>query len=185
MAGLLAVMLAACSSGTSAAPSAAPSIEPTSQPTPTTAATLAPTPLPAPTSPAPGLSVKVTFDGETCTYVGPTVIPDGTVVRFEFAPDQQVAADSHLLIYGVEPGITFQDLLDHGERYGLQNVDANIPEWIYQETYKVTYGASTMLYTIESVKRGSDGIDHEVGGYQILCYTPVVFPAVQLSVAGL
>ena len=90
VAGLLAVMLAACSSGTSAAPSAAPSVEPTPQPTPTTAATPAPTASPAPTATTPGLSVKVTFDGETCSYVGPTVIPDGTMLRFEYAPDQEV-----------------------------------------------------------------------------------------------
>ncbi len=111
MTGLLAVMLAACSSGTSVAPSGAPSIEPTPQPTPATAATPAPTASPAPTATTPGLSVKVTFDGETCTYVGPTVIPDGTMLRFEYVPDQEVAG-SISSIYGVKPGTTYQDLLD-------------------------------------------------------------------------
>ncbi len=178
MAGLLAVMLAACSSGTSPAPSAAPSVEPTPLPTPTTAET------PAPTSTTPGLSVKVTFDGETCAYVGPTVIPDGTVVRFEYVPDQQVAG-SYLMVYGVEPGTTYQMLLDSIEYSGGDNVAEDVPDWVYQKTAAWISGAGTMLYTVEGVKHGSDGVDYTVGGYQILCDTPAVFPAAQLSVASL
>ena len=175
MAGLLAVMLAACSSGTSPAPSAAPSVEPTSQPTPTTAAT------PAPTATTPGLSAKVTFDGETCSYVGPTVLPDGTILRIEYAPDQEFAA-SRLLIYGVEPGTTYQDLLD-----SLANDDGNVatdvPDWVYQQTATFLTGAGTLVYAIRSVQHGING-DYAVGGYQLMCNTPAGFPAVQFSVAG-
>lgn len=181
MAGLLAVMLAACSSATSPAPSAEPTAVPTPAPTPTAVAT--PKLLtPVPTSTAADLSVRVTFDGETCTYVGPNVIPDGTVVRFEYVPDAQVIG-SYLMMYGIEPGTTFQDLVD-----SLANddgdVSTDVPDWVYQPTVSWTQGAGTLLYTIESVKHGSDGVDYMVGGYQIMCATPADFPAVQLSVAG-
>ena len=192
LAGLLSVVLAACTSG--AAPSA--TAEPSAQspealaPSPSAQSPEAPAPSPSaqsPEAPAPTattavLDVKVTFDGETCTYLGPSAILDGTAVRFEYAPDEQVAS-SYLMVYGVEPGITFQDLLDHLELYGGEDVSAKIPEWVYQNTGAWTHGVGAMLYTIESVKRDSDDVDYEVGGYQVLCETPAVFPAVQLSVA--
>lgn len=41
-----------------------------------------------------------------------------------------------------------------------------------------------MLYPVESVKRGKDGVDYQVGGYQVMCETPAGYPAAQLSVAG-
>ncbi len=179
MAGLLAVMLAACSSGTSAAPSAAPSVEPTPQPTPMTAATPAPTASPAPTATTPGLAVKVTFDGETCAYVGPTVIPDGTMLRFQYAPDQEVGG-STLLVYGIKPGTTWEMTSPPG------TVDAyeNIPDWVLQTTAAFLRGAGTLLYTVRSVQHGSDDVDYPVGGYHVACTTPIIYPAVQLTVAG-
>ena len=177
MAGLLAVMLAACSSGTSAEPSAAPSVEPTPQPTPTTAATPAPAASPAPTA-TPGLSVKVTFDGETCTYAGPTVLPDETMLRIEYAPDQEVGG-STLLVYGIKPGTTWGMTSPPG------TVDAyeNIPDWVLQPTAAFLRGAGTLLYTVRSVQHGSDDVDYPVGGYHVACTTPIMYPATQLTVA--
>ena len=181
MAGLLAVMLAACSSGTSAAPSAAPSAEPTPQPTPTTAATPAPTASPAPTATTPGLSVKVTFDGETCTYAGPTVIPDGTMLRFEYAPDQEVGG-SYLIVYGVKPGTTVEMAVENGP--DGTTVVSDPPDWVLQTTASWIQGAGTLLYTVRSVQHGSDDVDYAVGGYQVACSTPYMYLATQLTVAG-
>ncbi len=178
MAGLLAVMLAACSSGTSAAPSAAPSIEPTPQRTPTTAPTPEPTASPAPTATTPGLSVKVTFDGETCAYVGPTVIPDGTMLRFEYAPDQEVRG-SYLIVYAVKPGTT----LDMGGPDGTALV-TEAPDWVLQTTASWVHGPGTLLYTVRSVQHGSDDVDYPVGGYHVACDTPYMYFAAQLTVAG-
>ena len=103
-------------------------------------------------------------------------------MRFEYAPDQSVAT-SILLIYGVKPGATYEDLLeslvdDDGD------VSTDIPDWVYQPTRGAVQGAGTMLYTIESVKQGQDAVDYAVGGYQVMCNTPAGYPAVQLSVAG-
>jgi hypothetical protein len=182
MAGLLAVALAACTSGLSSTPSPEPTVAPTPKPTPTTAETPGPAATPAPTSTTAALNVKVTFDGETCSYVGPTVIPDGTVMRFEYLPDAQVIG-SYLMVYGIKPGTTFQDLVDSLANGG-GDVSTNIPDWVYQPTASWTQGAGTLLYTIERVKHGSDGVDYEVGGYHVMCDTPQGYPAAQLSVAG-
>jgi len=183
MAGLLAVTLAACTSGSSSTLSPEPKVAPTPEPTPTMAATPEPAATSAPTSPTAALSVRVTFDGDTCSYIGPTVIPDGTVVQFDYVPDQTVLG-SYLMVYGIEPGTTFQMLLDALAADEYDDISTNIPDWVYRPTATWTHGAGTMLYTIESVKRGSDGVDYVVGGYHVMCDTPKGYAATQLTVAG-
>lgn len=170
---LLTLALAACSSGATPAPS----VEPTPRPS------TAPAASPAPTPTAAVLDVKVTFDGETCTYLGPSVILDGTVMRFEFEPTPNVT-DPTLLIYGVQPGTTYEMLL---ESVAADDADytTDIPEWVYQETASWVDGAGSLMYLIESVKRGTVAAGtYAVGGYHLVCVTPAMFPAVQLSIAG-
>jgi hypothetical protein len=177
LAGLLVLVLAGCASGASPTPSVAPSAAPSPQPSQASDPSEAPTPTPPP------LDVKVTFDGETCTYLGPTAVPEGTLLRIEYAPDQGIGA-SDLLVYGVQPDVTYQMLLDHIAATGPTDVGENIPDWVIQETASVINGAGTLLYTIVTTKPGNDGEDHRVGGYQILCNTPTVHPAAQVSVAS-
>jgi len=174
----LALVLAACTTG---APGTR-SME-SSEASAQLAGAASPSPVRTPAPTAPPLDVKVTFDGETCTYIGPTTIVDGTVLRFEFVPDQAVSL-AWLLVYGVEVGTTYQDLLDWIERYGDEDVSENIPPWVLEETNTSIQRAGTMGYAIEGVKRGSDGVDYEVGGYQVMCATPRAFPATQLSLAA-
>lgn len=172
--GLLALALAACSSGSTPAPS----VEPTPQPS------AAPEASPAPTPTAAVLDVKVTFDGETCTYLGPSVILDGTVMRFEFAPDPGIA-DATLLVYGVQPGTTYEMLLESVAASTDGDFTIGIPDWVIQPTYATVDGAGSLLYLIESVKQST--LEHgtyPVGGFQVACVTPAMFPAVQLSIAG-
>lgn len=171
---LLTLTLAACSSG--ATPE--PSVEPTPQPSTAPAASLAPTPTAA------VLDVKVTFDGETCTYLGPSVILDGTLMRFEFAPDPDVE-DASLLVYGVQPGTTYEMLLEAVAASTDGDFTIGIPDWVIQPTYATVDGAGSLLYLIESVKQST--VEHgtyPVGGFQVACVTPAMFPATQLSVAG-
>jgi hypothetical protein len=179
LAALLAVVLAACTTGATPSATARPSAQPPEAPPSPSAQ---PPEAPAPTATTAVLDVKVTFDGETCTYLGPSVILDGTMLRIEFAPDQEVSG-SYLMIYGVKPGTTYQDLVDDLANDD-GNVSTNVPDWVYQPTAGWTQAASTLLYQIESVKQGKDGVDYAVGGYQVLCDTPKGYPAVQLSVAG-
>jgi hypothetical protein len=179
LSGLLTLALAACSAGEAVTPTPEPAITPSPPPVTTVTPTLESASTPS------ALDVKVAFDGETCTYFGPTVIVDGTVVRFEYAPGRGMAEGSSLLVYGVQPGITYGDLLASlATNSEFNDVTVGIPDWVYQPTAAWLEGAGTMLYTIESVKHGSDDVDYAVGGYQVMCNTPAGYPAVQLSVAG-
>ena len=186
IAGVLALVLAGCTAGGAATPAAEPS-QPSAeaQATPEVVqptASTTPKPTEAPTTTTVALDVKVTFDGETCTYFGPTTIVDGTVLRFEFAPDQAVL-NAYLLVVGVKEGTTEQTVSDWREAHPGNSV-TNVPPFVIEPTAAYTAGSGTFLYTIESVKAGDDGVDYPVGGYQVLCDNPVVHPAVLLSVAG-
>jgi hypothetical protein len=185
IAGVLALVLAGCTAGAAATPAAEPS-EPSAeaQATPEGVQPTAPTtpkPTEAPAATTAALDVKVTFDGETCTYFGPTTIVDGTVLRFEFAPDLGITA--YLLVTGVKEGTTDQTLKEWQEAHPGNSVD-NVPPWVIEPTASWTQGSGTFLYTIESVKAGNDGVDYPVGGYQVLCDNPVVYSAALLMVAG-
>jgi hypothetical protein len=180
LAALLSVVLAACTTGATASPTAAPSTQPPEAPAASPSAQ--PPEAPAPIATTSVLDVKVTFDGETCTYLGPSVILDGTMLRMEYAPEEEVS-NSYLWIFGVKSGTTYEDLVEV-----LANDDGNVttdaPDWVYQPTLGWTQAASTLLYKIESVKQGKDLVDYAVGGYQVMCVTPAGYPAAQLSVAG-
>ncbi len=177
---LLSVVLAACTSGANPSATAGPNAQPPEAPAPSPSTQ--PPEAPAPTATTSVLKVKVTFDGETCTYLGPSVILDGTMLQMEFAPEKAVSG-SYLWIYGVKPGTTYEDLVEV-----LANDDGDVttdaPDWVYQPTLGWVQAASTLLYKIESVKLGKDLVDYAVGGYQVMCVTPAGHPAVQLSVAG-
>ena len=181
LATLLTVVLAACTTGATVSPVAEPSAQPPEAPAASPSAQ--PPEAPAPTATTSVLDVKVTFDGETCTYLGPSVILDGTTLRIEYAVEREFWG-SWLLISGVKPGTTYEDLVESLASDDDDDVMTDIPDWVYQPTAGWTQGASTLLYKIESVKQGNDLVDYAVGGYQILCDTPKGYPAVQLSVAG-
>ena len=183
VAGLLILAIAGCTSGST------PAVEPsaTANPEPSTAPANTPTPTPAPTRAV--LDVKVTFDGATCTYLGPTVILDGTLVRFEYLPEANFSGTS-LLIYGVKPGTTWETMIERG----ATNAFSDVPSWVYEDTASWVTGAGTMLYTVESVKMGltNPHTDHAVGGFGLGCVTPDsyvddpdrVYHAALLTIAG-
>lgn len=181
LAGLLVLALAGCTSGST------PSPEPSPEPSPVPSVTPVPTPTATPTASA--LDVKVTFDGETCTYLGPAVILEGTVVRFEYLPDTEFGSTS-LLIYGVQPGTTWEMMTERAESHQLSDV----PSWVYEDTASWITGAGTIVYTIESVKMGltNPHTPHAVGGFGLGCTTPDwyvddpdrIYHAALLSVAG-
>ena len=109
LAALLSAVLAACASGATTSPTTEPSAQPPQTPAPSPTAQSPE--APAPTATTSVLDVKVTFDGETCTYLGPSVILDGTVLRIEYAVEREFWG-SWLMIYGVKPGTTYEDLVE-------------------------------------------------------------------------
>ncbi len=172
IAGLLTISLVGCTG----AATPAPTPEPTPQPT---VAPSTPEPVASPSPTAAALGVTVTFDGTDCNYIGPSIIPDGTVLRFQYFPDQAVAASSYLIVYAVKPGTTLEDAPEDGTSTVYE-----APDWAYESTFAYVHGTGAMLYTIESVKQGKDGVDYTVGGYHVACDMPEMYFAAQLSVAG-
>jgi hypothetical protein len=174
LAGLLALSVAGCSTA-GATPGTA------STPQPSIAAAVpsaaAPTPKAAP------LEVAVRWDGSKCTYLGPTVILDGTLTRFTFTATGMVPL--MLVIVGVEPGTTWDQIVadlkagvpaDEPPGYVILSGLANIP------------ANSSALFTI-STKVGVG--ETQVGGYFVGCATgpkpegtDVMYPAALLQVAG-
>jgi len=171
IAGLLTISLVGCAG----AATPAPTPEPTPQPT---VAPSTPEPVASPSPSPTALGVTVTFDGTDCNYIGPSIIPDGTVLRFQYVPDQEQGA-SYLDVYGVRPGTTPEDFGPNGVGSVYEP-----PDWVFRSTVAWVHGTGAMLYTIESVKQGKDGVDYTVGGYHVACSTPEMYLAAQLSVAG-
>jgi hypothetical protein len=106
--GTLALGVAACGGAASPAPTAMPA-------TATPAATPAPaTAEPATPSPAAFISVSVTFDGETCTYSGPSVVPHGSTLVFTLENTTAAMADgigAALVVLPVVDGTTWEQVL--------------------------------------------------------------------------
>lgn len=104
----LALVAAACGSDAAPASTRAPE---TLAPAPTM------TPAPAasePSSAARLIPATVTFDGSTCTYAGPTVVPTGSVIEWTLI-NTPAALDGSIggaiLVFPVKPGTSWEDVV--------------------------------------------------------------------------
>lgn len=152
---LLALTLAACSSGATTGPSTEPSPEPSVEPAVSPAPSAAPTEAPDP------LGLWVSFDGTACTYTGPLVIPDGTLVEFSYAATEGTEP-SILLVTGVYVGTTWTQVQQDADR--LRSTDW--PDWITQWSMIRVDSGDSALMTI----RSSLG-EQEFGGFFVGCAT--------------
>lgn len=103
----LALVLAGCA--------AAATPGPTSQPAAPTPEQESPAPPSRSPKPAAALiPVTVSFDGVTCTYAGPTVVPLGSVLEWTFVTTAATAKERsswELIAWDVRPGATFDDIV--------------------------------------------------------------------------
>jgi hypothetical protein len=82
---------------------------PTTEPT-TTASPPTPTPLPEPCQEVPGACIELTFDGESCTYVGPLEMKAGmATVIFHNESDGEASPN----LIRLREGKTIQDLIEY------------------------------------------------------------------------
>ncbi len=95
------LVIAACGSSAAPTPAAA-------TPTPTATQVLE-TSSPTPTTHAP-INAVVVFDGESCAYAGPAVIPSGTTLRLDY--ENRAKEQAGLFVARVDDGTTVQDLRD-------------------------------------------------------------------------
>ena len=121
----LALVVAACTSSgsTSSAPSQVPA---TAAP-----ATAAPAQVtPAPTATPVAIAATVTFDGQTCVYAGPSVIPRGASVTFKLTNTPAALKDSQgaaLLVMPVVDGTTWDRILADVATYK----QSEEPPWVF------------------------------------------------------
>lgn len=118
--GALVLVIAACSGSASpaATPGPATATPASAAPAPTEAASMAP------------IAVTVTWDGKTCTYSGPAVVPLGstavfTLVDMEREKDSSMAAANSLVVNPVVDGTTWEQALDYAANHG----GAEPPPW--------------------------------------------------------
>ncbi len=163
----VALLVSACGS---AATSAAPSV-PAQAPTATVApATAAPTPLASEAA----IAVKVTFDGETCTYAGPSVVPSGAVIEWsmENTPEAfKSTKGAGLLVLPVADGTTRDEIVEYTSTHGA----SEIPDWAYVPgtgTYNGVEGLGEMKTLVAFYPQfGADGTVEYVNSGQTMTTT--------------
>jgi hypothetical protein len=90
-------------------------------------------------SPAPtAVSARVTFDGATCAYTGPTVMPFPATLKVEFAPTP-AEASSWIGILAIDPTATTADLDDPS----APAVGEGVPWFAYLDTHLFVQGSGT------------------------------------------
>jgi hypothetical protein len=139
-------VLAACGSSTTPAPTSAPAT-----PAPSTT-----TPAPAtstPQSAAREIRATVTFDGKTCTYAGPTVVPSGSVIDWTLVETAAVL-ESHdtacLVVLPARYGTTWEEIVASADR--LKGDEGDQFPWLgagsYQQWSPQDMAAGTPMRTL-------------------------------------
>lgn len=146
------VIVAGCAGGPST-----PSKAPTDQPLVTAAPTVAPTAEPTPEPTATVVSARMTFDGTTCAYTGPTVITSPAVLNVEFAPTSEAYA------------LNFGTILSTTTRAEVEAVDADptygpapghkTPTWLLAGTWGAIMGSMTVPYEAKIRQLGDKTYD--------------------------
>ena len=148
------VLLAAgCAGGATTTP-----MPPTNPPAATPAATPAPTaaPTPAPTETWGAASARLTFDGSTCTYTGPTVVTEPAFLSLEFAPAKETyAVNFGTILSGTKmEQVKLADAPEYGPAPGHK-----VPEWLLTSTWSAAMGSMTAKYPMAIVKLGDKVYD--------------------------
>lgn len=110
--------------------------------TATTLATPTSETTPAGADSAPAIGAEVLFDGEACSYSGPSAVPDGTKVTFVFEATAK-PDDIALVVGGVEPGTTWEQFTDWAA-----TTAAGGPPPFAARGYRVIYGPGALEMTL-------------------------------------
>ncbi len=183
--GALTLVVAAC--GGAASPSA------TSAPAAATPATATATPAPAvvttaPTAPAPAptaapTAVKVTFDGKTCTYAGPSTVPSGSTLvwTFDNTPLPIDGYGSGLAVAPVVDGTTWEQILAYLAAEPRASV---VPPWL--KLPDVGEGEIKILFDTPAASGATLQVRLTRDAYFVTCNTNMdggdkAFPAILLK----
>ena len=131
--------LAACTTGSGSTVAPSPTaVAPPPAPvaTPTAAA-----PSPSPGASVAAVPVKVHFDGQRCTYLGPEAFPAGTLVDFQFSATPETADLVALVVSGVTKDVPV-DVLDRALPV------TGVPSWALETHEAFLGGPGSMLFTM-------------------------------------
>jgi hypothetical protein len=169
----LVLLLAACggASGDVAAEDGTDAATTEATQAPSTTQEEAETTVPA-TPASPSIEAKVVFDGESCVYQGPLVVPDGVEIAFDFeatARPENVA----LVVVGVVDGTTWEEIAHDADTIPASTSD--IPSWVRVDDLDVR------------ITPGSLTVPLEIGDYAVTCNTSPtdtdrVYPAALIEV---
>lgn len=173
--GALVLAVAACSASTAPTPTLAPA---TGTPVATTPAPV--TPVATATATLMALSATVTWDGQTCSYAGPTVIPRKAALSFAITNTTAALKGglkgASLYVVPVADGTTWEMIT--ADAYGPppNNVN-NPPSWVYVDQVRIL--------DITTTSGGTLGVVMTNNLYLIMCVTPeqeYIYPAILLKV---
>jgi hypothetical protein len=181
-----ALLLAACNASATPSPTAAPAT-----PTPTAAAvvaTSAPSETPAPTATRLVISADVTFDGNTCTYAGPSVVPRGAIVAFGLTNTPaalKITAGATLFVMPVRDGTTWDEIVAYMKAH---HHVSDVPDWARIPGLALDGLAEvSMASTSELIAGNTMKIVMTRNLYYVMCGTPENdggFPGALLTVMG-
>lgn len=103
-----------------------------------------------------GLEAKVVFDGEACSYDGPTLVPAGTKLDIDFEATARPDFVA-LVVLGVVEGTTWEEVVE-----GTETIPASgpaFPEWARTDRINVFFGPGTMTNLLQA------------GEYAVTCNT--------------
>lgn len=171
--GALALVAAACSTGNAPTPTAVPA-------TGTPAATATALATPTAKASALTLSARVTWDGQTCTYAGPMVVPRGAMVNFALANTPSALKGglkgASLYVVPVEQGTTWEMITGQANDSPRPNVD-DPPNWAFADQVRIM--------DVTATTGGTLGVPMTYSLYDVMCVTAedgYVYPAALLKV---
>ena len=151
----MALATVACGGGSSASAPAATDTTPAAETVPP-AVTTAPA-----ATPQPEATAAMTWDGTTCTYAGPTVVPQGTRLTVALTNTEGSMSGGRdgaaFLLMKVDDGITQQDF----EAWGKDHPKgSDVPPWVDQISVQIVYP--------EQVKEGVDLVARQLNASRFI-----------------
>lgn len=150
MLGVLALLAGCTTAGTS--PTASPTASPIVSMNPTVAPTRAPSPSPA------AVNARIAFDGTTCEYDGPTVIPSPAMLTVEYRPtsDQE---ESGVVVFAIRSDTTAEQIARTEQDPNQAAIgEGPAPDWVDGATLHAMFGSGTGTFPEAlRVRRLDDG----------------------------
>jgi hypothetical protein len=149
-----------------------PGLTPAASPAVSTSPTAPPTRAPSPSPEA--VNAKMAFDGTTCTYVGPTVIPSPAMLTVEYRPTADQEA-SGVVLFAIRSDSTAEEIARTEQDPNQPAIgEGPAPAWVDEATVHAMFGSGSVTFPDAlRVRRLDDGTVYD--RYFIDCATAEPF----------